>query len=45
VAEGDTIFCAARALARAFAAKPVTVFGTGYPLLARFNDETPSIGH
>jgi hypothetical protein len=41
VAEGDTIFCAARALA----AKPVTVFRTRYPLPARFKDETPPIGH
>jgi endonuclease-8 len=44
VPEGDTIFRAARALGRALAAKPVTGFRTTYPLLARFDDDTPLIG-
>jgi endonuclease VIII len=42
--EGDTIFRTARALGRALAAKPVTGFRTTYPLLARFDDDTPLVG-
>ena len=42
--EGDTVFRTARALGRALAAKPVTGFRTTYPLLARFDDDTPLIG-
>jgi endonuclease VIII len=44
VPEGDTVFRTARALGRALAAKPVTGFRTTYPLLARFDDDTPLIG-
>ena len=40
--EGDTIFRTARALGRALAGKPVTVFRSTYPLLTRFNDDTPT---
>ena len=39
--EGDTIFRTARSLGRALAGKPVTVFRSTYPLLTRFNDDTP----
>jgi endonuclease-8 len=42
--EGDTIFRTARALGRALAGKPVTGFRSIYPLLMRFNDDTPLIG-
>ena len=42
--EGDTIFRTARALGRALAGKPVTGFRSTYPLLMRFNDDTPLIG-
>jgi endonuclease-8 len=42
--EGDTSFRTARALGRAMAGKPVTVFRSTYPLLTRFNDETPLAG-
>ena len=42
--EGDTIFRTARALGRALAGKPVTVFRSTYPLLTRFNDDTPITG-
>jgi endonuclease-8 len=42
--EGDTIFRTARALGRALAGKPVTVFRSTYPLLTRFNDDTPLAG-
>ncbi|MGO9340818.1 MAG: DNA-formamidopyrimidine glycosylase family protein [Terracidiphilus sp.] len=42
--EGDTIFRTARALGRALLAKPVTGFRSTYPLLTRFNDDTPLIG-
>ena len=42
--EGDTIFRTARALGRALAGKPVTVFRSTYPLLTRFNDDTPIPG-
>lgn len=42
--EGDTIFRTARSLRRALAGKPVTVFRSTYPLLTRFNDDTPVTG-
>jgi endonuclease-8 len=42
--EGDTIFRTARALGRALIDKPVTGFRSTYPLLTRFNDDTPLIG-
>src|ERR1700689_3328611 len=42
--EGDTIFRTARTLGRAFIGKPVTVFRSTYPLLTRFNDDTPLAG-
>jgi endonuclease-8 len=42
--EGDTIFRTARTLGRALANKPVTVFRSTYPLLTRFNDDTPIAG-
>lgn len=42
--EGDTIFRTARALGRALVSKPVTVFRSTYPLLTRFNDDTPIAG-
>jgi endonuclease-8 len=42
--EGDTIFRTARAMGRALVGKPVTVFRSTYPLLTRFNDETPIAG-
>jgi endonuclease-8 len=42
--EGDTIFRTARALGRALAGKPVTGFRSTYPLLMRFNDDTPLVG-
>jgi endonuclease VIII len=42
--EGDTIFRTARALGRALAGKPVTAFRSTYPLLTRFNDDTPLVG-
>jgi endonuclease-8 len=42
--EGDTIFRTARALGRALAGKPITAFRSTYPLLTRFNDDTPLIG-
>ena len=42
--EGDTIFRTARSLGRALAGKPVTVFRSTYPLLTRFNDDTPVAG-
>jgi endonuclease VIII len=44
VPEGDTVFRTARALGRALVAKPVTGFRTTYPLLARFDDDTPLTG-
>jgi len=44
VPEGDTIFRTARALGRALAGKPVTGFRSTYPLLTRFDDETPLAG-
>ena len=42
--EGDTVFRTARALGRALVAKPVIGFRTTYPLLARFDDDTPLTG-
>jgi len=42
--EGDTIFRTARALGRALIGKPVTGFRSPYPLLTRFNDDTPIAG-
>jgi endonuclease-8 len=42
--EGDTIFRTARALGRALAGKAVTSFRSTYPLLTRFNDDTPLAG-
>ena len=42
--EGDTIFRTARALRRALQDKPVTVFRSTYPMLTRFNDDTPLAG-
>ena len=42
--EGDTIFRTARSLGRALVGKPVTVFRSTYPLLTRFNDDTPIAG-
>jgi len=42
--EGDTIFRTARALGRALMGKPLTVFRSTYPMLTRFNDDTPLVG-
>jgi endonuclease VIII len=42
--EGDTIFRTARNIGRALIGKPVTVFRSTYPLLTRFNDDTPIAG-
>ena len=42
--EGDTIFRTARALGGALIAKPVTSFRSTYPLLTRFDDDTPLAG-
>jgi endonuclease-8 len=42
--EGDTIFRTARALGRALVARPVTGFRSTYPLLTRFDDDTPLAG-
>jgi endonuclease-8 len=42
--EGDTIFRTARNLGRALMGKPVIGFRTTFPLLMRFNDDTPLIG-
>jgi endonuclease-8 len=42
--EGDTIFRTARALGRALKGKPITGFRSTYPLLTRFNDDTPLMG-
>jgi endonuclease-8 len=42
--EGDTIFRTARALSRALVGKPITGFRSTYPLLTRFNDDTPLAG-
>jgi endonuclease-8 len=42
--EGDTIFRTARSLGRALIGKPVTAFRSIYPLLTRFNEDTPLAG-
>ncbi len=42
--EGDTIFRTARNIGRALAGKPVTGFQSTFPLLTRFNDDTPLVG-
>ncbi len=42
--EGDTIFRTARNIGRALAGKPVTGFRSTFPLLTRFNDDTPLVG-
>jgi endonuclease-8 len=42
--EGDTIFRTARNLGRALSGQPVTVFRSTYPMLTRFNDDTPITG-
>ncbi len=42
--EGDTIFRTARNLGRALAGKPVIGFRSTFPLLTRFNDDTPLVG-
>jgi endonuclease VIII len=42
--EGDTIFRSARTLNRALGGKAVTAFRTTFPLLARFDDDTPLAG-
>jgi endonuclease-8 len=42
--EGDTIFRTARTLGRALIGKPVIQFRSTYPLLTRFNDDTPLAG-
>jgi len=42
--EGDTIFRTARSIGRALIGRPVTVFRSTYPLLTRFNDDTPLRG-
>jgi endonuclease VIII len=42
--EGDTIFRTARALGRALLDKPVTEFRSTYPMLTRFDDDTPLAG-
>lgn len=42
--EGDTIFRSARTLNRALGGKAVTGFRTTFPLLARFDDDTPLAG-
>jgi endonuclease-8 len=42
--EGDTIFRTARNLGRALIGKPVIGFRSTFPLLTRFNDDTPLAG-
>jgi len=42
--EGDTIFRTARALTRALAGRPITGFRSNYPMLTRYNDDTPLAG-
>ena len=42
--EGDTIFRTARNLGRALVGKPIIGFRSTYPLLTRFNDDTPLAG-
>ncbi len=42
--EGDTIFRTARNVGRALTGRPVIGFRTTFPLIMRFNDDTPLIG-
>src|SRR5271170_1251168 len=42
--EGDTIFRTARALGRALIDKQVTGFRSTYPMLMRFDDDSPLAG-
>jgi endonuclease-8 len=42
--EGDTIFRTARNIGRALMGKPVIGFRSTFPLLTRFNDDTPLVG-
>src|SRR5277367_1718321 len=42
--EGDTIFRTARNIGRALMGKPIIGFRTTFPLLMRFNDDTPLVG-
>ena len=42
--EGDTVFRTARALTRALVGRPITRFRSNYPLLSRFDDDTPLAG-
>jgi endonuclease-8 len=42
--EGDTVFRTARNLGRALTGKPVIGFHSTFPLLTRFNDDTPLVG-
>jgi endonuclease-8 len=42
--EGDTIFRTARSLGRALTGKPITGFRSTFPLLTRFDDDTPLAG-
>lgn len=42
--EGDTLFRTARALGRALTARPITGFRSTFPMLTRFDDETPLAG-
>jgi endonuclease-8 len=42
--EGDTIFRTARTLNRALAGKSITAFRSAFPLLTRFDDDTPLAG-
>jgi endonuclease-8 len=42
--EGDTVFRTARNLGRVLIGKPIIGFRSTYPLLTRFNDDTPLAG-
>ena len=42
--EGDTIFRTARNIGRALVGKPIIGFRSTFPLLTRFNDDTPFVG-
>lgn len=42
--EGDTIFRTARSLSRALIGRPITGFRSNYPLLTRFDEDTPLTG-
>jgi len=44
VPEGDTIFRTARTLGRALTGRPIIGFRSTYPLLTRFDDDTPLTG-